>query len=236
MRSGVRDAIRTLLRGHADTPVLVLEDAHWADAATLRLVDDIAFDASLPVAVFAFARPDLPERLGDLWSRRNVLGVTLGPLTPRAALRLAHAALPDATDEVVEQVVALADGSPLVIEELVREFHQSGRLAPSLSAKAVFEAGILALPARERMVARAAAVIGKCSGMRRLAPRSRTPEPTSRRAWTCWSERRSSRRGVHRGIRAPGSTCSGMRWCATPRKPRSPKTYGDTSMNGSRSG
>ena len=45
MRSGVRDAIRTLFRAHADTPVLVLEDAHWADAATLRLVDDIGFDA-----------------------------------------------------------------------------------------------------------------------------------------------------------------------------------------------
>jgi tetratricopeptide (TPR) repeat protein len=164
IQEGVHEAVFAVMRGIAGdgASILAFEDAHWADAASLGMVDAIGSLANLPVAVLVFARPELLDRHPDLLRRRSPLRVDLGALPPRAAKRLALAVLPAGADEAdVARVVELGAGNPLVLEELLRALIAGGSLTPSLSARAVFESRIASLSAAHRLVARTAAVIGE---------------------------------------------------------------------------
>jgi len=164
MREGVQDAMESLLRGLAgnEAVLLVLEDAHWADRASLDLVGALAALPDLPLAAIAFARPTLLAAQPDLWSLRAPLRLHLPPLSVRAAGKLARSVLPEATAQrVVDDVVELAAGNPLVLEELVRMVADRGEIATTDTARAVFEARLGLLHGEERVVARAAAVVGE---------------------------------------------------------------------------
>jgi class 3 adenylate cyclase len=113
----------------AQGPVLiVVEDAHWIDPTSQDLLDRmIERAARLPVLLVVTARPEfqpgwigqphvtmLPlSRLGRLDSAGIMGGVAEGKSLP---------------DEVVEQVLARADGVPLFIEELTSALLESGVL------------------------------------------------------------------------------------------------------------
>ncbi len=110
-------------------PILLLfEDAHWADATSLELLDlTVERVPQLPVlALFTF-RPEFePPWVG----RPNVATLTLGGLDrddveSMVARMIGGRLLPA---QVMKQIVAKTDGNPLFIEELT---------------KAVLEAGIL---------------------------------------------------------------------------------------------
>jgi tetratricopeptide (TPR) repeat protein len=164
MREGVQDAMESLLRGLAGdlAVLLVLEDAHWADPASLDLVGALAALPDLPLAVTAFARPTLLAAQPDLWSLRTPLRLHLPPLSIRAAGKLVRSVLPEATAQrVVSDVVELAAGNPLVLEELVRVVADRGEIVATDTARAVFEARVGLLHGEERVVARAAAVVGE---------------------------------------------------------------------------
>jgi DNA-binding CsgD family transcriptional regulator len=83
--------------------MLVLEDLHWADEATLDVLRMLARRVeSLPVLLAASYRDDSLDRahplrivLGELPSSRHIVRLSLPPLTPGAVARLAGAA--DAT-------------------------------------------------------------------------------------------------------------------------------------------
>ena len=164
MVDGIRDAVRAFVRHHAGEGVtaVLIEDAHWADGALLGLIDDLVTDPTLPLAVIAFARPALFERAPALWGNRSPLRLDLGPLRARAAARLVRAATPaDISDDDVDRMIELAAGNPLVLEELVRAFATTGKATPSPSVRAVFESRIARLEERERLLIRAASVIGQ---------------------------------------------------------------------------
>jgi class 3 adenylate cyclase/tetratricopeptide (TPR) repeat protein len=120
------DQFEGLARGQ---PILLLfEDAHWADATSLELLDlTIERVRQLPVlALFTF-RPEFEPPWVDL---PNVGTLTLGRLDHNdvesmVAQVTGGRVLPT---EVMKQIVAKTDGNPLFVEELT---------------KAVLEAGIL---------------------------------------------------------------------------------------------
>ena len=140
--------------------VLVLEDVHWADAASLRLVSSVMKRAKdLPLFVVALARPSIDEIHPKLWEEHRCQRLVLDPLLRKAAEKLARAVLGDDAD--VDAVVRRAQGNPLFVEELARARAkgESSELPPTIAAAA--EARLTSLPAEARQALRAASIFGE---------------------------------------------------------------------------
>ena len=106
--------------GDGDPVLIVLEDAHWADATTLemmtRLTDSIGGARSLAVVT---ARPDFAAP----WlSRPQATLLTLGRLGRQDCVQLVAevAATHGLSAEAVAAIVAKTDGIPLFVEELTK--------------------------------------------------------------------------------------------------------------------
>ena len=169
-RLRVFDAVLRLVEwAAAGRPVLlVAEDVHRADRASLALCAHIGRRlAGLPV-LFVLTRRDRPARpdadalLADLAGRGLEVGeVELGPLPPRelaeAVRSAADGALPDA---VVAEVVAAADGNPLLAVETARAAAVGSSAVPR-SLRAVVRAALGGLPEPARALAEALAVAGR---------------------------------------------------------------------------
>ncbi len=161
----------------SDHPLLVVvDDLHWADAASVRFLD--AALASLerrPWMVLALGRPEVHARFPRLWAGRHLQEIPLNPLSRRAGERLVRQALGDAaTAETVARLVARAEGNAFYLEELVRavaEDARSGSALTPLALRAVdplpetvlamAQARLEGLDADARRVLRAASVFGE---------------------------------------------------------------------------
>ncbi len=103
--------------------VLVLEDLHWADPTSLRLTADLArLAAGRRLLVLATSRPDTGPDLesleDELTTGPPVRRISLGPLPGAAEEELARSLIGDgASREVLDAVLASADGNPLFLEE-----------------------------------------------------------------------------------------------------------------------
>jgi len=114
--------------------LLVVEDVHWADAATLELLGLAAtHGADLPVLSIYTTRPDKP--LPD-WLAENALVLDLAPLDAAAMKTLVEEAEAGLADETVRAIVARAEGVPLFGEELARCVTETGEIhiPPTLDA------------------------------------------------------------------------------------------------------
>jgi DNA-binding CsgD family transcriptional regulator/tetratricopeptide (TPR) repeat protein len=134
------DPVRAALLDAADAAPLVvlLDDLHWSDDATLGLlaplIDSIVADQ---VAIIGAYRSDelprghLLRRLrAELRHRQFLIDVKLGPLdTANVAALIAAVAggVPDPA--LVDAVVTRTEGVPFFVEELTAALHSSGRLA-----------------------------------------------------------------------------------------------------------
>jgi class 3 adenylate cyclase/tetratricopeptide (TPR) repeat protein len=142
-------------------PVLVVfEDAQWADATSLDLIDRLVDRAeSLPLMLVVTGRPELRPR----WATRpHTTQLTLNRLTSvqsTALVRALTAERPIAA-EVVTRLVERADGVPLFLEELCRGALDVGMLAIPATLHESLLARLDRLPA-SREVAQAAAVLGR---------------------------------------------------------------------------
>jgi eukaryotic-like serine/threonine-protein kinase len=166
MADAVREAWVDWMRGLAThkTVLLVLEDLHWADRPTVRLVD-AALDelTEQPLMLLASARPEVSVTFPDLWRERGLAELSLGPLAPRAAERMAREALGSAADDAtVRAVVQRAAGHPFHLEELVRAV-ASGRGPEALpdSVLGMIQARFDLLSSSQRRALRAASVFGE---------------------------------------------------------------------------
>jgi DNA-binding SARP family transcriptional activator/tetratricopeptide (TPR) repeat protein len=160
------DAVLRLVEWEAaDRPVLlVAEDVHRADPASLQLCAHIGRRLTgLPV-LFVLTRRDKPDRpaadalLADLAGRGvEVAELELGPLS---AVELAAVArtVAELSDHAVQQVVRAADGNPLLAVESARAL-AAGRSAPPQNLQAAVRAatGELSRPARHLVEVLAAA-------------------------------------------------------------------------------
>lgn len=98
--------------------LLTLEDLHWCDPSTLELLERLVPRlAGVPVMIVTTARPAFSAP----WITAAVT-VALAPLAPGQIRELALAATADSAlpADVVDQIVARADGIPLFAEELAR--------------------------------------------------------------------------------------------------------------------
>ena len=102
--------------------LLILEDLHWGDASTVRLVDTALRElADRPLLVVALGRPEMREQFPDLWSKRSCQHIPLWGLGKRACERLIRQVLgPDLSPEVESRIIAQSGGNALYLEERVR--------------------------------------------------------------------------------------------------------------------
>lgn len=198
---GIADPDDVRIRGYADAPkelfalaadalvrcvalaaerapaVMVLEDVHQADAATLALIDRV-FDlcASSRLFILASARPAL-DRIQPGWCAPEGHVLRLADLPREAAVALVRhtldraSALDEAaTGALAERLASQAAGNPFFLEELVQLLLERGQLgADALDApvpvpgtvQAVLQARLDTLSPDERRVVEHAAVAGE---------------------------------------------------------------------------
>jgi hypothetical protein len=142
---------------------LVLEDVHWADPGTLRLIDaTLGALPTRPLLVIATARPEVSEAHPALFATRAPLTLHLPELSRRAAETLVRSALGDAAgDTLVERIVARAAGNPFFLEELVRAAAEGRAEALPDSVLATLELRLRELPTEARLALRAGSVFGE---------------------------------------------------------------------------
>jgi hypothetical protein len=141
---------------------IVLEDLHWGDGPTVRLIDAVLRGRpERPLFVLALARPEVWDAFPGLWSGRDVLHLALSELTPKSAERLVRAALGDALPrDAVRRLVERAGGNAFHLEELIRAAAEGAGDDPPETILAMVEARLEALPAETRRVLRAASFFG----------------------------------------------------------------------------
>jgi class 3 adenylate cyclase len=146
-RTALFGAWRTAVEAAAsDGPLaLVLEDLHWSSESLLDLIDSLVQPrADLPILVIALARPELLDRR-PTWSggRRNALSLALEPLPAPDVATLVEHLVEGASSDVVDAVVARADGNPFYAGEIARALVE--QVGARLDPAAVHEA-LLRLP------------------------------------------------------------------------------------------
>lgn len=144
--------------------VLVLEDLHWGDLSSARLVESAVLAlAERPLLVIATGRPELHEVLPSLFQAVAPCELRVGRLSPRAAESLVRALLPEAEPALVERLALRADGHALWLEELARAVVERGGDELPDTVLAMVQARAESLPASERRALRAASVLGRRS-------------------------------------------------------------------------
>lgn len=166
MADAVSGAFRRWLDAEctAGPVMVVLEDLHWGDVPTVKLVDTALRQLQdRPLFVLATARPEAVDTLGALWPQRHPLELRLSPVTPRSSATIVKSFLGPATPAgTVDRIVARAAGNPFFLEELIRAVAE-GSAPDDLpdSVLAVLQARFDALDAEDRRVLRAASVFGR---------------------------------------------------------------------------
>jgi class 3 adenylate cyclase/tetratricopeptide (TPR) repeat protein len=155
------DAVVTLMeRTLPGRLVMVAEEAHWADAASARLLERIGAAADgRPWAVVAVRRSVAGGFTPSVGAR-----VTLEPLPPEVVERLVIAAT-QATPlrpHEIAVVVDRAEGSPLYVEEVTRVALDAGSMeALPESVQEAMSAQIDMLPPDSRRILRYCSVLGR---------------------------------------------------------------------------
>jgi tetratricopeptide (TPR) repeat protein len=163
--------------------VILLEDLHWADSTSMRLLDEAdRMWRDVPVMVVATTRSSLLEdrpRWGS--GLDHHVRLTLGALSRRESRTLVLELLQKVDDpptELVDLVVDSAEGNPFYVEELVTWLIDSGvvvpdsprwRIADELvgrlvvppSLKGLLQARLDALTSPERAALQRASVVGR---------------------------------------------------------------------------
>ncbi len=143
--------------------LLVLDDIHWADPASLAIVEELlTIVPELPVAVLVTYRSNWSHG----WEGRSAYEqINLRPLRAEDARRMAAELDADSElpDEITERVLERSGGNPLFLEELVHgeralESGPPHRLPASIHEMLL--ARLDALPAEARRVLQLASVVG----------------------------------------------------------------------------
>ncbi|HEX8107309.1 MAG TPA: protein kinase, partial [Kofleriaceae bacterium] len=149
---GAECAVRPLL--------LVLEDLHWSDGLTVKLVEAALRELELPLFVLALARPDALDMFPNLWADHHDV-LSLREMSARACERLVRQVLgKTAPDELVTRLVKRSAGNALFLEELIRAAAEGkGERLPE-TVLAILQTRLTRLDAPTRRLLRAGAVFG----------------------------------------------------------------------------
>jgi len=143
--------------------ILVLEDMHWGDLPSVKLVDTLLRNLrDVPLMILVSARPEVHDLFPNAWTHRGLVELRLAELTPKACERLVREVLGDAVDaKTLSRMVAASEGNPFCLEELVRAEAEGKRDETPGSVLAVVSARIDRLDPAARRVLRAASVFGQ---------------------------------------------------------------------------
>ncbi|NWG18894.1 MAG: AAA family ATPase [Chloroflexi bacterium] len=131
MREGLSQLLRTLARYHAT--VLVVDDLHWADTATLGLLAYLARQRVAPLTLIATARPFEPRSpsarfVYTLMREGRLTRLVLDRLDDQAVAGLARRISVRSGDALAHWLQANAEGNPYIIVELLRHARARGIL------------------------------------------------------------------------------------------------------------
>jgi ABC-type transport system substrate-binding protein/class 3 adenylate cyclase len=185
------EVVRALLEALADSRpvVVVIDDLHWADATSLQLTESLLGVADSAAVLLILAQR--PERDHPSWHVRSAANeryphrsreLTLDALSDQANRRLLRTLVGETTlpAELEDRLLAIAEGNPFYLEELVSTLADTGVLVQDdggwrfdheadISIPPTVEKVILAridrLPTRERDVLTAASVLGRRFGL-----------------------------------------------------------------------
>jgi tetratricopeptide (TPR) repeat protein len=142
--------------------VIALEDLHWGDLPSVRLVDSaLRALEERPLLVLAIARPDVGALFPRLWADRRTHTLRIDELRRRAAEALVKAALGDDVPRgTVERLVSLSGGNVFHLEELIRAVAEGETALPG-TVLAMAHARLESLEPEARRLLRAASVLGE---------------------------------------------------------------------------
>jgi serine/threonine protein kinase/tetratricopeptide (TPR) repeat protein len=147
----------------ARSPVLLmLEDLHWSDGSSVKLVEEVLRELSeQPLLVLALARPEVKELFPGLWGR-SVQEVPLRGLSQKASTRLVREVLgPQVPEAVVARLVGQAAGNALFLEELIRGVAEGPSEETPGSVLAMLQSRLQRLAPEARRVVLAASIFGR---------------------------------------------------------------------------
>jgi tetratricopeptide (TPR) repeat protein len=142
--------------------LLVLEDLHWGDVPTVRLVNEVLSTLSdSPLMVLALARPEVKELFPGLWSRW-LQEMPIRGLSRIASERLVHEVLGSQLPaSVVVRLIEQAAGNALFLEELIRGVEEGRGDETPGTVMAMLQSRVQRLETGPRRVLLAAAIFGR---------------------------------------------------------------------------
>ncbi|QRN99462.1 protein kinase [Archangium violaceum] len=143
--------------------LLVLEDLHWGDVLTLRMVDDVLRElAEHPFMVLALARPEVEQLLASYPAARRMQQVPLRGLSRKASGHLVREVLgTGVTEFLIDRLVEQAAGNALFLEELIRGVAEGRGDATPETVLAMLQARLMRLEPGARQVLLAASILGR---------------------------------------------------------------------------
>ncbi len=142
--------------------LLVLEDLHWGDLLSVRLLDEVLRElAEQPFMALALARPEVEQRLPGSWVQR-LQQVPLRGLSRKAGARLVREVLgTEVPGTLVDGLVEQAAGNALFLEELIRAVVEGRGESPPETVLAMLQARLGRLEPEARRVLLAASLFGR---------------------------------------------------------------------------
>ncbi len=188
--SATRATMRLLRHVCLQRPcVLVIDDVHDADAASLRLLARLAREArTMSLLVVMTAREaelGARQRLTEVAElTRDLAIVRIGALGREASTALVARVASDLPPEVVERVLTAGDGNPLYLCELAallssRASVRDEELPIPIGIKASIRTRLDRLPADTRAIVEALAVLGGHAPIARVAAIAEVPTSAS---------------------------------------------------------
>jgi hypothetical protein len=145
--------------------LLIVENIHWADAATLDIIAGLAALTATHRAVLLLTSRFENDPLDRGWRARagpavGLLMMDLRPLRESEALDMAHS-LGAGSEDLIAKCAARAEGNPLFLEQLLRTAQMTENESVPSSIQSLVLSRLDRLSARDQQAIRAASVLGQ---------------------------------------------------------------------------
>ncbi len=157
--------------------VLVLDDLHWGDLPTIRLMEGALRRVGIGQWILlGIARPEIRETFPELWKEHGCQSLELGRLDEAACWELLGNT---AHERDLKRMIRLSGGNAFYLEELARTFQATRHEEIPETILALAQARLRTLDAQPRRLLRAGSIFGRTfteAGLQRLLGPQDPPE------------------------------------------------------------